>query len=105
MPSVNHEAILELFRRRPMLARELLDVRLPPHVQLGDTTLSEVVPTERKADLVLLFSTTPKRAATCAVVVEVQLRIDREKRWSWWWYLVSLHARVRAPAAMSCWSW
>jgi hypothetical protein len=69
-------------------------------VQLADTTLTEIVPTERKADLVLLLSDSPGGPPDRALVIEVQLKIDPNKRWSWWWYLVSLHARHRCDAVL-----
>lgn len=60
MPSFNHEARLELFRRRPRLAAELLGDALPSldaaYVRLADSSLGDILPTERKADIVLLFA-------------------------------------------------
>jgi hypothetical protein len=55
MPSLTHDALLQLFRNRPTLAPELLrDVLHMPvpafdHVRVSDATLTEVVPTEYRA--------------------------------------------------------
>jgi hypothetical protein len=106
MPSFSHEALLDLFRRRPTLAPELLrdalHVSMPPfdHVQVGDSDVSEILPTERKADLVLLFSDLPGGAPQRALVVEVQLAIDTDKQRSWWWYLVGIHTRHRCDVTL-----
>jgi len=96
VPSAKHEVLLELFRRRPALALELARPVSPDRLtfaQISDSTLGDLVPTERKADLVLLFSRTPGGAPELAVVVEVQLAVDAEKRRSWWWYVVAVHTR------------
>jgi hypothetical protein len=106
MPSFDHEALLELFRRRPALAPELLrdalHVPMPPHehVEVGDSSLAEISPTERKADLVLLCSASPGGPPQRVLIVEAQLRIDPGKRWSWWSYLVSAHTRHRCDAVL-----
>jgi hypothetical protein len=60
VPSILHEALVALFRNRPSLAPELLRDAL--HVEVPDWSeirfenaeLSEVVPAESRADLVLL---------------------------------------------------
>jgi hypothetical protein len=106
MPSATHEALVQLFRRRPTLTEELLrgipGAALPPldHVQLGDTTLTEARPAERTADLVLLLSDSPSGPPRRAIVVEVQLAIDPDKRWSWWSYVASVHTRHRCDVML-----
>jgi hypothetical protein len=106
MPSLNHEALLQLFRRRPTLAIELLRdaLGLPmpalDNVQIGDSSVSEILPTERKADLVLLLTSSPGGAPEQAIIVEVQLAIDPDKRRSWWWYLVGIHTRHQCDAVL-----
>ena len=106
MPSLTHDALLQLFRNRPGLAPELLrDVLRAPvptfdHVRIGDTTLTDVVPTEYRADLVLLLEGATGAAPRAALVVEAQLGRDPDKRWSWPVYLTSLRAApVRRRAA------
>jgi hypothetical protein len=106
MPSATHEALVELFRRRPTLTEELLrdvlgtPVRALHHVQVGDTTLTEARPAERTADLVLLLSDAPSDPPRRAIVVEVQLAIDPEKRWSWWSYVAAVHTRHRCDVML-----
>jgi hypothetical protein len=86
MPSMLHESVVLLFRNRPELAAELLrdalGVRLPPYVgaRIESADLSEAVPTEYRADLVVLLV---NGEPVLAIVVEVQLRIDERKRFTW----------------------
>jgi hypothetical protein len=105
MPSLTHDALLQLFRNRPTLGPELLrdalHARVPPydHVRIGDATLTEIVPTEYRADLVLLLEAASD-APQAAVVIEAQLGRDPDKRWSWPVYLTSLRARLRCDVAL-----
>jgi len=61
MPSLIHDALVQLFRNRPSLAPDLLrDALQAPvpafdHVRIGDAALGEIAPTEYRADLVLLL--------------------------------------------------
>jgi len=106
MPSFSHEALLELFRRRPTLALELLrdalsiPVSSQGNLQVGDSAVNEVTPNQRSADLVLLVSASPGGPPRRALVIEVQLSIDPEKRTSWWQYLLGVHARHRCDAML-----
>ncbi len=80
-PSVEHDAVLMLFRNRPTLAAELLrdSLHIPvpefDHVRIADAALGELVPTEYRADLVLLLEgaslgarRSPERAVLSAMV-------------------------------------
>ena len=103
MPSLSHEALLLLFRNRPELAPELLrdalHVRLPAYseVRLESADLTEVAPTEYRADLVvLLVDGTP----VLGIVVEVQLQRDNRKRYTWPVYVTGLRARLACPACV-----
>jgi hypothetical protein len=104
MPSYLHEALAELFRHRPALAAELLaqpfKLDLPDYQQarLESVELSELTPTEYRADAVVTL--TGAGAPVLAVVVEVQLARDPDKRWSWPVYLATLRARLRCPVAL-----
>jgi hypothetical protein len=106
MPSLTHDAILELFRRRPTLAGEILGKAFPSHlppllcVDVADSSVGSSVPIERTADLVLLFSSTADAAPERAVVLEVQLDVDPDKRRSWWWYLAFVHTRHQCEALL-----
>jgi len=106
MPSLLHEGLVNLFRNRPMLAPELLHDALHASMpafdsaRVADANLTEVVPTERRADLVLLLEARAAEAPRAAVVVEVQLSVDADKAWSWPLYLASLRARLRCGVAL-----
>ena len=104
MPSSLHETLVEMIRHRPSLVAELLGrvlaVDLPVHrsarVEAGEFT--DVSPTEYRADLVVVLADGDRPVT--AVVVEVQLRPDGAKRWSWPVYLTTLRARLRCPALL-----
>lgn len=104
VPSSLHETLIEMFRHRPSLAAELLagalGLDVPDHlrarVDTGD--LSDLSPTEYRADAVVVLS--DASAPVMAVVVEVQLRRDADKRWSWPVYLTTLRARMRCPTVV-----
>jgi hypothetical protein len=96
MPSSLHEGIVALLRRRPELLMTLLrtiaDVELPRGrvcIESGD--LPELVPTEYRADLVLLLKR--GKRTTLAIIIEVQLQRSTVKRFSWPVYATNLRAR------------
>lgn len=103
MPSSTHEALVELFAQRPSLAAELLadalGVDLPPYrdALLASADFADLTPAQYRADAVIVLADT---APVQAVVVEVQLRPDEDKRWTWPAYLVNLRARLRCPTAL-----
>jgi hypothetical protein len=104
MPSQFHEALVELFRERPMLAAELVGsvfgVALPRDegVEIVAASFGEVRPPEYSADLVLAVGSGEHRIA---IILEVQLDaepIDREaKRGAWLRYAVWQWADTRSP--------
>lgn len=102
MPSLLHEALIEMFKARPMLAAELLEAArvLAPNTmvrgQLLDAQLNQVVPTEYRADALLMLEGTSALAA----IVEVQLRPDPEKLWIWAVYLTAARAKLRCPVVL-----
>ena len=106
MASLFHEGLLDLFRNRPTLAPELLrdaiGAALPAfdHVRVGDANVTDIVPTEFRADLVLLLERRAAAGPRGAIVLEVQLRADADKRWSWPAYLVGLRARFRCGVVL-----
>jgi hypothetical protein len=101
VPSLSHEALIVLFRNRPTLAAELLrdalDTRLPDFtsVRIGEADLTELVPTEYRADLVVLLERERGGEPAAAIIVETQLGRDADKRWSWPAYVCGLRARLR----------
>ncbi|MBI5478183.1 MAG: hypothetical protein HY906_04965, partial [Deltaproteobacteria bacterium] len=103
VPSLLHEAIVMLFRNRPTLAAELLvrvfGVRVP-HVDvvaINEADLTQIVPTEYRADLVVVHGAGP---AGAAVVLEVQLDRDENKPFVWPLYQAALRAKLRVPACV-----
>lgn len=104
MPSSTHEALVELFAQRPSLAAELLaealGVDLPPYreARLASADFADLAPAQYRADAVVVLA--DESSPVQAVVVEVQLRPDEDKRWTWPAYLVNLRARLRCPAAL-----
>jgi hypothetical protein len=103
MASMQHEGLLLLFRNRPALAPELLrdalGLTLPDwsEARVESAELTEVVPTEYRADLVVLLL---EGKPIFAIVVEVQLSRDEDKRKTWPLYLTSLRSRVGCPTAL-----
>lgn len=93
-----------MFRHRPALAAELLTdvlgIDVPVHrearVETGE--YADLAPTEYRADAVVVL--TGEDGPVLAVVVEVQLGRDRDKRWSWPVYLATLRARLRCPTVL-----
>ena len=86
MPSLDHESLVLLFRNQPELAaqllREALHLELPAYTdaRLASSDLTEVVPTEFRADAVVLFG---GDRPVFGVIVEVQLSRTDRKRFTW----------------------
>lgn len=106
MPSIDHEVMLQLFRNRPELAVTLLrslTVAIPDHVsvEVGSAEFNQVVPTEYQADTVVLVrATTSPSTPLLAIAVEVQLRVDPRKRFTWPLYQAALRARHECEACL-----
>jgi len=102
MPSPLHEQLLELMRGRPAFAAELLrnaaGLRLGAEVlvtaRTGGQSFVQLQPPEYRADLVIELGT---GRSELAIIVEVQLGIDDEKRGSWPQYVAALWGRLRCP--------
>ena len=105
MPSSLHEALLELFRNRPVLACEVLarchGMDLPgfKNAELAAGDLPKLRPAERRADAVVILRDEQDLPAL-AIVVEVQLKDDGQKRKSWPDYLTGLFSRHDCPAVL-----
>lgn len=103
MPSIPHEAPLELLRRNPQLAAVLLQglgVATPDDAiaVMAASDLSASLPAELRADAVVVLSGAGD--ARLAVIVEVQLRHDARKRYTWPAYLTQVRAAHRCPAVL-----
>ena len=103
MPSQLHETLLLLFNNRPALAPELLRdalrMELPDYsdVRIASADLTDVQPTEYRADRVVLLS---RDEPVLGIVVEVQLSRDERKRFVWPVYVTSLRARLECPVCL-----
>jgi hypothetical protein len=102
--SQDHEFLVELFRRRPELARELLrlcaNIEIPgTNAETASMDITQVAPTEYRADAVIVMRDANGRPIH-AVVVEVQLYIDRKKQFTWPVYVAGLRARLECPVTL-----
>jgi hypothetical protein len=103
MPSMTHEALVLLFRNRPELApellRDVLGVALPAYAEarVEAADLSDVIPAEYRADLVVLLV---DGKPVLAIVVEAQLQQDERKTFTWPVYIAGLRARFECPACL-----
>ncbi|AKT40853.1 hypothetical protein [Chondromyces crocatus] len=101
-PSLQHSALVQIFRDRPellpRLLREPLGVHVPhrARVTVVESTLDQLQPIEYRADLVAEIHDAAGDLVL-AVVVEVQLSIDPDKRYVWPVYTTVLRARKRCP--------
>ncbi|WP_067706956.1 hypothetical protein [Nocardia yamanashiensis] len=103
MPSLLHEVLLELFTNQPELAARLLSALGWPvpdyeRAKTDCADLTDTAPTEYRADRVVVLSKANR--PVLAVVVEVQLRPDKDKPWVWPVYVATLRARLRCPVAL-----
>ncbi|MEV5647743.1 hypothetical protein AB0L57_05755 [Nocardia sp. NPDC052254] len=103
MPSAPHEVVIDMFSEQPALVAALLTAlgcSLPEYesVESQSEKATVLAPTEYYADAVLAFhqDDTP----VLGVVVEVQLRRDPDKVWSWPVYIASLRARMKCPVLL-----
>lgn len=101
---MTHTGLLQPFEHRPALAADLLvdtfGLKLPAwgQARLTSADLSQALPTEYRADLTIVFYRDDR--PVLAVVLEVQLRKDENKRYTWPVYLTTLRARLRCPAVL-----
>jgi hypothetical protein len=94
MPSLEHEAPLEVIRQQPdvvadLLRRVLPQLRLPARVTgaLGSADMSQVAPAQYLADMVVVLSDQQTGKPVLAVVIEPQGRDRKTKKVSWPVYL------------------
>ncbi|MFI6293122.1 hypothetical protein ACIBEJ_16150 [Nonomuraea sp. NPDC050790] len=94
---------MDLFRNHPLLAPTLASahgVVIPSYDQvcLESGDFPDVKPTEYRADTVMVLRL--RKKAELAVIVEVQLRHDPRKEWSWPVYMTTLRARMKCPVVL-----
>jgi hypothetical protein len=103
MPSIAHEAPLELLRADPQLAAVLvraLGVATPPGAaaRIVSSDLSVPLPAELRADAVVLLE--GDEGSKLAVIIEVQLRWEKDKAFTWPAYLSQVRAAHRCPTVL-----
>jgi hypothetical protein len=100
MPSKRHEALRVFFGENPKLLLELLPcVGLPKvvgrvRVRMGDSNLTMPESQVRLADVVAIFE--QKEESLFALIVEIQLSQDPDKKFTWIHYLATLHDTLRS---------
>jgi len=100
MPTLEHNAIVEMFRENPELAPRFLatlcHVDVPSHASVAvvESSLDQLIPVEFRADLMLELRDA-KGAAALAIVLEVQRDEDPDKKYSWPVYVAVVRARKR----------
>ncbi|MEM9189224.1 MAG: hypothetical protein AAGF12_08615 [Myxococcota bacterium] len=96
MPSMVHEAIVDVFQQCPELAAELLERVAGAPVAHGlaarvvESGVTDAVPLSHKADCVVMLYDQDR--AQLALIVEVQLSKDPAKKYSWPRYLTGVAA-------------
>ncbi|XXT17573.1 hypothetical protein WME94_45825 [Sorangium sp. So ce429] len=106
MPSVTHEALVELFKNRPRLAAEMLHDALGHPVpafteaRVDASDLTEIVPSNRRAEVIVVLLLGEQPRPAMAIVVEVQLGVDPDKRYVWPVYVTQTRARHRCPTRL-----
>jgi hypothetical protein len=100
MPTLEHNALVEMFRETPELAPHLLatlfHVDVPAHATTNvvESALDQLVPVEFRADLVLELRDA-SGTVVLAIVLEVQRDEDPDKKYAWPVYVAVVRARKR----------
>src|ERR1700729_440714 len=100
MPSSLHEELIFLLRKGfglapKLLKRERADVPEYTEIRIESSDLTDLKPAAYRADLVLLLLKEKQREL--GIIVEVQLSVDADKRYTWPAYLANLRDRIRCP--------
>ena len=105
MPTLEHNAIAEMFRENPELAPHFLallfHVDVPPHASVAvvESSLDQLIPVEFRADLVLELRDA-NGGLVLAIVLEVQRDKDLDKEYSWPVYVTVVRAKQRCPTVV-----
>ena len=105
MPSFEHAALVDMFRSFPELIPRLLSqlgVPVPSHdtLTVTEATLDQLLPIEFRADLVVELRQANSELARLSTILEVQLRPDEDKRFSWPAYLVLHRAKNKCDTCV-----
>jgi hypothetical protein len=99
-----HEVLVDLFKNRPSLGPELLTealgVTLPSYTEarVVSIDLTQIRPAEYRADVVVLLL--DGDVPIWVLIVEVQLGLDVDKRWTWPEYTMGSRAKHRCPVGL-----
>lgn len=105
MPTLEHNALVEMFRENPGLAPHLLaslfHVEVPAHASAAvvESSLDQLIPVEFRADLVLELRDA-EGTVVLAIVLEVQRDRDPDKKYSWPVYVTVVRARKRCDTVV-----
>jgi hypothetical protein len=105
MPTLEHNAIVEMFRENPELAPHFLailfHIDVPPHASVAvvESSLDQLIPVEFRADLVIELRDA-NGTLVLAIVLEVQRNEDPDKTYSWPVYVTVVRAKKRCPTAV-----
>jgi hypothetical protein len=105
MPTLEHQAFVEMFRETPELAPHLLatlfHVDVPAHAttKVVESALDQLVPVEFRADLVLELQDA-EGTTVLAIVLEVQRDLDPDKKYAWPVYVAVVRARKRCATIL-----
>ena len=105
MPTLEHNALVEMFRENPELAphflASLFHVDVPPHdsAAVVESSLDQLIPVEFRADLVLELRDA-KGKIVLAIVLEVQRDEDPDKKYAWPVYVSVVRARKRCDTVV-----
>jgi hypothetical protein len=104
VPSPSHEFLVDLFRTCGDLAPELLELCANiafcrDHVEHTSIDLSQAVSTEYRADGVVELRDRDNNVVA-AVIIEVQLHVDADKKLSWPVYICALRAKLHCPVLL-----
>jgi len=105
MPTLEHSALIEMFRENPELAVHILATvfhrDVPPHasVRVADSGLDQLIPVEFRADMVLEHLDDAGRVIL-AIVLEVQREKKPRKKYTWAVYWAVARAERECPAVV-----
>lgn len=105
MPTLEHNALVEMFRENANLAPHLLTtlfhLSVPPYesARAVESSLDQLIPVEFRADLVLELHNS-EGVVVLAIVLEVQRDEDPDKKYSWPVYVSVVRARKRADTVV-----
>lgn len=101
MPKMPHEALVRLVHAAPSMIPRLLwpERQVSTSIHVGPAEITDLHLAEYRADAVLLLGDDSRRPDK-AIIVEAQTDIDRDKEWTWPFYLSGLWVRLRCPTVL-----